>query len=369
MNPLRILHVIGVMDRGGTETWLLHILRNIDRKKLQMDFLVHTNEAGAYDAEIQALGGRVFHCPYPESPIRYAKRFIEIARQYGPFDVIHSHLHHFSGFVLALARAARIPSRVSHSHNYFPHTDNAWARRVYRHVGTWFIDATCTHGLAASVQAASDLFGEKWSTDPRFEVLHCGIDMEPFLASADSVQVRSEFGFESRNLVVGHVGRFEQQKNHEFLIEIACRAVPQDSDVRFLLVGDGPLRPSLEAKVRRLGLTEHIVFAGSRADVPRLMLGAFDRFLFPSLHEGLGLALIEAQAAGLPCTISTDVPCEADVIPQLITRLPLSLSPEAWAFHILQDRTPTIPDALAQVVSSPFNIVTSARRLASVYAA
>jgi glycosyltransferase involved in cell wall biosynthesis len=369
MKQIRVLHVVGVMDRGGVETWLLHVMRCIDRRKLQMDFLVHTTRTGAYDAELQSLGARIFPCPDTPHPLRYAKRFMEINGQSGPFDVIHSHLHGFSGFVMSLACGLRIPMRISHSHSCSSRVPGSRGQHAYRHASRWLISANCTHGLAASGPAADDLFGERWQSDPRFEVLPCGVDLAPFRQTVDRARVRSEFGFDNRNMVIGHVGRFDGPKNHDFLVDIAAQAVAQNSDARLLLVGDGPLRPVIEAKVRQLGLTRHVIFAGSRSDVPRLLLGAMDKFLFPSLHEGLGLALIEAQAAGLPCAISSEIPSEADLVPQLITRMPLENSPATWADRVLRIRPAGVPQALTRVENSPFNVVTSARKLANTYGA
>ena len=191
MKQIRVLHVVGVMDRGGVETWLLHVMRCIDRRKLQMDFLVHTIRNGAYDTELQSLGARVFPCPDTRDPLRYAKRFMEINGQSGPFDVIHSHLHGFNGFVMSLACALRIPMRISHSHSCSSKASGSRCRHAYQHASRWLISANCTHGLAASNPAADDLFGEQWRSDPRFEVLPCGIDLAPFHLPVDRVTVRS----------------------------------------------------------------------------------------------------------------------------------------------------------------------------------
>jgi glycosyltransferase involved in cell wall biosynthesis len=369
MKPIRVLHVVGVMDRGGIETWLLHVMRCIDRRKIQMDFLVHTTRDGAYDAELKSLGARIFPCPDTRDPLRYAKRFIEIVDQSGPFDVIHGHLHSFNGLVMSLACALRIPTRISHSHSCSSRAPASRGQRAYQQASRWLISSNCTHGLAASHPAADDLFGEQWRSDRRFEVLPCGIDLAPYHLPVDRIRVRSEFGFNNRNVVIGHVGRFDYPKNHDFLIDIAAQAIAQNSDARLLLVGDGPLRPVIEAKVRGLGMSRHVIFAGSRSGVPRLLLGAMDKFLFPSLREGLGLALVEAQAAGLPCTISSAIPSEVDVIPQLITRMPLEDSAATWADRVLKIRSVGVPQALTRVEHSPFNVVTSARKLANTYGA
>lgn len=114
--PVRILHVLGGMERAGAETWLMHLLRMIDRDRYRMDFLVHVPEPQDYDDEIRALGSSILPCPHTRNPCRYARAFGEILRAHGPYDVVHSHVHHHSGFVLRLAKHAGVPTRIAHSH-------------------------------------------------------------------------------------------------------------------------------------------------------------------------------------------------------------------------------------------------------------
>jgi len=171
--------------------------------------------------------------------------------------------------------------------------------------------------------------------------------------------------------VIGHVGRCVEQKNHRFLIEIAAEVCRRDSAVRFLLVGDGPLRPRIEQQAAQAGLGERVIFAGLRDDVPALMTGVMDCFLLPSLFEGLGIVLIEAQAAGLPCIYSDVVPEEAAVVPQLVQTLSLDQPADEWAQAVLacRDRKGAVTpaEALDCVRHSHFNIEQSIRNLMAVY--
>jgi len=359
------------MNRGGVETWLMHVLRHIDRERFQMDFLVHTSQPGAYDAEIQALGARILHCPATRRPVQYAKRFLEITKRFGPFDVLHSHVHNFSGYVVWLGSVAGIPVRISHSHND-TRIVNAVAtpsRAFYLSLTRWFLTKFSTCCLAASAPAASALFGPGWKQDHRVKVLYYGVDLAPYHLTVDRASVRSEFGLHATNIVFGHVGRFDPQKNHTFLIDVAAEIARRETEARFLLVGDGPLRPSIEEQAQRAGIASRTVFTGSRPDVPRLMVGAMDRFLFPSLYEGLGLVLTEAQAASLPAIISDVIPTEADVIPNLITRVSLHQPAETWAEQALRSCEPSAPNVLAQIERSPFNITASVEALTRAYCA
>jgi glycosyltransferase involved in cell wall biosynthesis len=172
-------------------------------------------------------------------------------------------------------------------------------------------------------------------------------------------------------LVIAHTGRFVEQKNHSFLIDIALEVTKRQPNSRFLLIGEGPLRPAIEQKAARLGLRENVVFAGLRPDIPRLLMGAADLFLFPSLSEGLGLALAEAQAAGVPCVCSDGLPPEADVAPPLVQRLSLSEPASVWAEALLAlgSRRPGLSRSEALgYVERGFNIQNSVAELTGIYA-
>lgn len=372
--PVRVLHIVGGMDRGGVETWLMHVLRHIDRKSFQMHFMVHTNQPCAYDDEILALGGKIIPCLHPSRPWTYARNFKRILRQHGPYDIIHSHVHLYSGYVLRLARQMGVPMRIAHSHNDTSLLQNraGYYRRAYQTLMRNWLHRHATSGLACSKLAAAALFGPVWEHDGRWHVLNYGIDLNPFKTRVDRGAVLAELGISPDAFVVGHVGRFAEQKNHAFLMEIAGEIVRREKNFRLLLIGDGPLRPAIEKQVAQMRLTENVIFAGVRPDVPRLMLGAMDVFLFPSFFEGLGLVLIEAQAAGLPCIFSDVVPAEADVVKPLVTRLSLSQSADSWAEAILavRDRGQVVPkpEALAIVEQSSFNIHSSINRLENIYA-
>ncbi|MGV0027895.1 glycosyltransferase family 1 protein [Phormidesmis priestleyi] len=369
---MRILQVVGGMNRHGTETWLMNVLRSIDRTKFQMDFLVHTNEHQAYEDEIKDLGSCVIRCLQPSRPWVYAKNFKRVLQEYGSYDVVHSHIHHYSGFVLRLAHHAGVPVRIAHSHSNTNHiqAQAKLPRQAYYRLMNHWITRHATVGAAASQSAASALFGLQWQTDSRWQVVHCGIDLAPFKIPVDPAEVRSQFGIAPNVFVIGHVGRFYEPKNHGFLIEIFSEIVKHEPNACLLLVGEGPLRGVIERKISRLGLSQQVVFAGLRADVHRLM-GAMDVFLFPSLYEGLGLVLIEAQAAGVPCVFSDVIPEEADIIPSLVHRLSLSQSSGEWAVTALAEKQVkgeiSQLQSLKSVESSSFSIRESLKKLEEEY--
>ena len=337
MKPIRVLHVVGGMNMGGVETWLMHLVRHIDRNKFLMDFLVHTQQPCIYDEELRDMGSKIIPCIAPSKPWRYAINFRRILKKYGPYDIIHSHVHHYSGFVLCLARLAGIPVRIAHSHNDTSMNDeNAnIIRKAYLRLMEYLIRKESTNGIACSRKAAISLYGADWQNNPKWQLLYCGIDLEPFKQVVDCSKIRSEFGIPEDALVIGHVGRFNEQKNHDFLIDIAFELEKRKPGMRLILIGDGLLRTEIADKAATMGLKDKVVFAGLRPDVPRLMKGVMDVFVFPSLYEGLGLVLLEAQAAKLPCVISNVIPDEVDVVKNLITRINLTEGPCRWADTIL----------------------------------
>jgi glycosyltransferase involved in cell wall biosynthesis len=362
------------MNRGGAETWLMHVLRRVDPVDFHMDFLVHTSEHGAFDDEIRDAGSLVIPCLNPKYPPQYARNFKKVLSEYGPYDVVHSHVHHYTGFVLRLVHSTGVQTLVAHSHNDTrgPEEQAGKTRRMYLNLMKRMISRYADCGLAASREAAEDLFGPHWADDPRWRVLYCGIDLEPFKQAVDPRQIRAELGIPENAFIVGHVGRFSEQKYHTFLIDIASEVAKDAADIRFLLVGDGPLRHAIERKVERLGLRNKVIFTGVREDVPTLMLGAMDAFILPSLYEGLPLALIESQAAGLPCVFSDILTAEADIVKHLVKRLPVNGQAFIWANAILamqrNKATAKDPKAVTVVEHSAFNITSSVRELIRVYA-
>lgn len=364
---------MGSMDCGGIETWLMQLLRHMDTGRFHMDFLVHTSEHCACDDEINELGSRVIPCPGYNLPLRYARNFKRAVDDNGPYDIVHSHVHYFSGFVLRVAGSAGVQKLVAHSHTDALALEDGEraSRRLYVELMKRMVSRYAVSGLAASRGAAEDLFGPGWNNDPRWQLLYCGIDLEPFKETVNPRQIRAELGLPQESFIVGHVGRFSVEKNHAFIIDIASELRRIEAGTYFLLVGDGPTRKEIEHKAENLGLRDRVRFTGFRTDVTRLMLGAMDAMILPSHREGLPLVLIEAQAAGLPCICSEVVTEETDVVKRLIRRLPSGAAVDAWVTSILElqrngqknrDRA-----AVKTLEHSPFNILSSAEELTKIY--
>jgi glycosyltransferase involved in cell wall biosynthesis len=215
------------------------------------------------------------------------------------------------------------------------------------------------------------LYGAGWEGDTRWSVHPYSFDLSPFEARVEPATVRSELGIPPDALVIGHVGRFCEAKNHSFLIRIASEVAKREPRTRILLVGDGRLRADIEANIAQMGMADKVILTGLRTDVPRLLLGAVDVFVFPSLFEGLPLASIEAQAAGVGCVLSDSLPEEAEVVRPLVQRLSLSEPASRWAEAVLESRRRAAKvsqrDALSHLEKTLFNIDRSVQTIESVY--
>ncbi|MDR7073372.1 glycosyltransferase family 1 protein [Fictibacillus barbaricus] len=317
--PIRILHVVVNMNRGGAETLIMNLYRNIDRSKVQFDFL--TSKKGIFDSEIARLGGRIYRIPYVTEigHIKYIKSLDYFFEAHKDYRIVHSHMDKMSGLVLQSAAKAGIPCRVSHSHN--TNSEGGSIAKLYKWYAGNKINKSATHKIACSQKAANWLFRKK--SNEAF-ILKNGIDCNKFEFSNETrLKVRNDLGIPDDTFVVGHVGRFNKQKNHHFLIDIFAESLKENHKSILLLIGEGSLLPAIKKKVDDLHLNDCVKFLGVRDDVHHLFQ-AFDVFVFPSFHEGLPVTLIEAQCAGLPCLISDTITSEVDMGLEMVKKLPIN---------------------------------------------
>jgi glycosyltransferase involved in cell wall biosynthesis len=343
----------------------------MDPSHFEHHVLVRTDREEPFTQAFRDVGFRVIPCLDYTRPFRYARNFRRVIRENGQYDILHVHGSNPNGLLaLFFAKPLGIPARVIHSHNDIRPLlrGRGIAYRTYVHATLVCLRTFADHGFAASALAAESMFGVDWRYDKRWEVLHCGIDFRPFEQPVDP-SFRKSLGIPDKAFVVGHVGRFHEQKNHAFLVKIAEELVKSCSDAHMLLIGDGALRPKIVSELERKGLAARVSFVPDTTSVPKFMLSAMDCFVFPSLYEGLGLVAVEAQAAGLPCFFSDRVPGEAIVDASLVQVLPLSNTAADWTAAILRarDRKVHDPGRLTRFHASPFNLERSAVSLGDVY--
>ena len=332
MEPIRILQVVTIMNRGGLETMLMNYYRQMDRTKIQFDFMVHRNEEGHYDEEILKLGGNIYRMPQirPGNYKRYFRLLDEFFSSHSEYKVVHSHINENSSFVLRAANKANVPCRIAHSHLSDLAIDIKLPFRIYaRNV----MKNHPTDYFSCSQKAGDWLFGKKISDSTRHLVLNNAVNVNEFKFNQSARnQIRKELKIEDK-LVIGHIGRFNKQKNHNFLLDIFKTVHEQQTNAVLVLVGEGHLRQSIEKKASELGISDQVLFLGVREDISTIMHG-FDLFLFPSLFEGLPVVLVEAQAAGLKCIVSDSITSESDIT-ERIEFVSLNKSPKFWAQVIL----------------------------------
>ncbi len=348
---IRVLHCMAGLGRGGYETLIMNIYRKIDRDKIQFDFLYSFD--GIYCEEIESLGGRLYKIPFitQQGPFGYRKDLLNFFASHPEYRIVHSHMDKFSGLVMECAKIKGVPVRIAHSHN----TDSEGGL-IYHAVKDYYgkkIKNSATHRIACSKAAGKWLFGED-----DFLILKNGIDGEKYRGADNRDQ---------QYFTIGHVGRFTQQKNHTFLIDIFQKLLENKSEARLLLAGTGPLSEEIKRKTEKLGIAERVTFFGDVEDIPGF-LSRCDVFCLPSLFEGLGIALVEAQAAGLYCVASDSVPRDVN-FSGCVEFLPLSAPRDKWASRIEKQGSKGRRDNLDKLFASGYDISRSASFLQEYYAA
>lgn len=330
MEPIRILHVLASLNRGGAEAMVMSLYRTINRNRFQFDFVVNDQcEKYDHEDEINLLGGRIFRLPRYTilNHISYKNAWKSFFLKHPEIRIVHA--HHTSPAFVYLSLANKF-NRVTIAHSHISGNDRNVKSSIKRCM-RFPIRFLAMHFLACSNDAAQWMFGKKAEVTV---VLKNSIESNVFKYNPITREkYRSELHLNDK-FIVGHIGRFSNQKNHSFLIKIFNEIHIQNNNAVLLLVGDGPQRMAIEKKIKCLNLEDSVIFTGVRDDIPEL-LQVMDIFLFPSLYEGLGIVLIEAQAAGLKCFTSADVvPLEAKVT-ELLEYIPLKKSANKWAEMIL----------------------------------
>lgn len=370
---LRVLQVIGAMDRGGAETMLMNLHRAIDRDVVQFDYLVHEQRECDYDAEIEALGGRIYRVPRYNvaNGASYRRVVREHFAAHPEHCIVHGHIGSSASVYLDEAnRAGRFTIAHSHSQNFL-RGPKGLAFRMMSHSTRSIAD----YFMACSREAGIDRFGERVVEGDRFAILRNGIDLAAYTCDEHrhcAMREREGFGpamGQGGVPVIGHVGRLSPEKNHAFLFDVFAAAREELGEARLVCVGRGPLEDELRALAADRGIADRVTFAGVRDDVPDL-LAAFDAFVFPSTLEGLPVATLEAQASGLPVLLSTGVPDLAVASPRT-ERLPLAEGAGVWAHRlvsILRD-TATRPrtDCVDAARAAGFDIRDTAHWLQDFY--
>lgn len=363
--PERILHVVTTMDFGGVETLLMSIYRSIDRSRIQFDFLCHNRIEAKFTDEILRLGGRMYclHGPRHGGIRNYLKEIKAFFAAHPEYSIVHAHMDRDSAFVLRGAKRAGVPTRIAHSH--ISGYQASFLYEIYQMIAKRICRMSLTDAFACSKEAGEELFGRRLP----FHIVTNGIKVERFAFREETRErCRALLGIDEGTLLIGHVGRFDRQKNQEYLISVFEKIHAARQNTKLLLVGGGEKEALIRALAKKKRLDDAVLFAGQCQDVGAYYC-AMDVFAFPSLFEGLGIVAVEAQTSGLPVAASEAVPKDAKITDRMVF-LPLEGAQEQWAETILrlgEDVRGERETYAALVAQSPYNIENTVQFLQSFY--
>ena len=351
--PIRIAQIIGKWVGGGVEAVVMNYYRHIDKSKIQFDFICDEDSTNIpYDEKVILIP------PY-QKVIRYHKELKKVLKE-NNYQIVHSHINTLSVFSLWAAKSAGVPVRIAHSHSTTNKKEKKknLMKQVLKHFSKVF---------ATDYMCCSELAGRWWFGDKEYEkgkvyLLNNAIELDKLKYDENK---RKELNISDDTLVIGHVGRFVEQKNHRFLIDIFNEVHKERENSILLLAGQGPLIDEIKEKVSGLGLNESVRFLGQRKDIDELYQ-AFDVFLLPSLYEGLPVVGVEAQATGLLCILSDDMTKETKVL-DTTKFLSLNQGAKKWADILLLNFKNERENNRKEFTDKQFDIKTEASKLKEIY--
>lgn len=359
--PIRILHILQRMEPAGVQTLLMNIYRNIDRKKIQFDFLVHYKTPQFFDKEIEKMGGRIYRCSIREdyNLFKYTQELQKFFKEHTEYHIVHGHMHTLGGIYLKIAKDNGIKIRIAHSHTNNTQTD---FKKPIKVVMNRLYSKYATH-----LFACSNIAGKYMFKNQQFTVINNGIDSERFKFDVRKrEEIRNELKLKNEKLI-GTVGRFEKQKNQLFTIEIFKEFCKTDANSKLLFVGTGSLENKIKEKVLKEGLKGKVIFLKNRRDLDKIYC-AMDAFLFPSLFEGLGIVAVEAQTAGTPVICTDTLPSEINITP-IIYRVSLKENAENWSKKIKEAMSNDLvhTDTTSYTIKANYDIKDISKKLEQFY--
>ena len=363
---IRILMVDGTLDCGGAEALIMNIFRNVDRSKFVFDFAIHTDSDGFYGKEVKDMGGKVYYFPKYRifNGIKYRKCWKKFFKEHdGEYQIIHNHHSSSVAMILKIAKKFGIYT-IAHSHSA------GWDKSLMGLANRFFSHKTrkvADYFLACSYEAGVAQFGEKVADDAsRFKVIANGIPADNYIYNeASRNKIRKELNIDKDVHIYGHTGRFVYAKNHQFLLNVYAEIYKKDPSSYLLLIGDGELKEEITKQAKDLGIESRVIITGLVNNVPEYLM-AMDYFIFPSNYEGLGIALVEAQASGLRCMKSDMIPNEVDIT-DLVEASSLNDSPAAWAEKILQKMDYSRQNMAEIIKKAGYDIKSSSDYLQALY--
>ena len=359
MTPIRVLQVVGTLNLGGAEALIMNLYRNLDRDKIQFDFIVHSDKIGLLEDEIQSLGGKVFRCPkFKGNFFKYKRWWYNFFNQHTNYRILHSHIRSSASLFIPIAKKFGMKA-IIHSHST---SNGKGVVSLVKHLLQLPLRFQADYLFACSNEAGKWLFGRNVTKKTNYFLFSNAIPVEKYLYNNEiRKKYRADLNLENC-FVIGHVGRFSLPKNHKFLIECFSEIHKVNDAARLLLIGNGELYNEVISQIVEYNLQKYVIMLGNRFDVENL-LQVMDSFVFPSLWEGLPMAVIEAQANGLPCYISDNITNDVN-LSELIYRLPLN-DKKIWVKEILKRRKRV--DVAQKIISAGYDASSNTRKLENFY--
>ena len=315
MEPIRVLHNIASLHFGGSQAFVMNIYNNIDREKVQFDFVVTPEERKDLYEQVEKMGGRIFVCPKytGKNHFAYCKWWDSFFKEHPEYHVIHGHVRSTASIYLKIAKKNGLVT-IAHSHSTF---NGNGISAIVKDMLQLPIRRTADYLFACSDKAGKWLYGEKATKQPNYRMIPNGVDLKRFAFCEEKrQQMRQELGIDEDTFVLGHIGRITVPKNHRFLVELFAEYHKENPNSRLLLVGDGELFEKVQQQCTQLGIRDAVIMAGSKTNTEDYYQ-AMDVFVFPSLWEGLPVSVVEAQANGLPCLLSDVITHDVDLTDQV----------------------------------------------------
>ena len=366
MGEIRVLHCVYAMNQGGIENWLMNLFRIVHKNNIIFDFLVFNSDKGFYDDEIEALGGQILYGGHFNNPLKHIWTVFNILKRRNKYSSVNIH-HIFGATTIVIAsHMAGLSNIIMYAHNNLKNNllDSSLKEKFYIIITKTIIYRFIKKRIAVSSIAGQTHFGCNYTLIP------VGEDFDRFKNPPKYIN-KKDFKIADNEIVITHIGRFNKVKNHHFLIDVIHNLKQKNVNVKCLLIGDGQELNNCKHYVDQKGLSKDVFFLGIRMDIPEILIHISDVFIFPSLHEGFGLAVVEAQAAGLPVICSSSIPNEAIIISNLVIKLDLNLGSKIWAETLMEHyKTSKYFDkknALDLIIKSSVNIKTTISQLIELW--
>lgn len=361
--PTRILHYIGSLESGGSQAMLMNIYRNIDRNKIQFDFIVDRKNDNFYENQIKCLGGKIyFFDEYFKgyNYFNYTKQWREFFDNHSEYNLIHCHVRSVASIVLKIAKKKGLKT-ICHAHGM---SNGSGLKSIGKKILQHNIPKYSDFMLACSQDAADWLYGRKESHSKKCIIINNGIDIDKFQFDENERNIiRNTYNISNDDFLIGHIGRFVPIKNHKFIISIADDLIKKNKKIKFMLCGDGPIKSEIMNDVKCLKLENNIFFVEPTDEINKYY-NAFDMFILPSYYEGLGIVLIEAQYNGLTCLTSVNIPDEAIISDSFYKK---ELIYSEWENFILNRIEEDNRNIILNSNAQKYNIINSCTTLLNIY--